>query len=286
MKNEKHFGAVSVATLILAAPLLLAGVMGCAVKSGSGSAGGTTSPPATLPPGPYRFLSGNWEFQPSPTKGPVPFTLLSGYIDEFNNNVGVSDFATAALQVRSTTCYVDQTTIPLTAGITPTHAGFQSFPINLQVLDIGGDKNSTSTQLTGSYSISGGCGDGAYGTLTGQLYTALAGLYSGAVTNDPAHSLQLTLAQNAKGTSDGRSFVTGSATFNGFSCFQTGTLATPNGWVLGSLLSLTFNTNEALGSTVLLTGKFDPAANTLTIFSVAVTGGNCATSLGAATLSH
>lgn len=282
MKNKRQFGAVATALFILT------GLVGCAAKpsSGSGSPTGPTSPPVATPSGPYRFLSGNWEFKPIPTKGPVPFTSLAGYIDEFNNNVGVSDYATAVLQVRSTTCYTDGTTIPLTASVTPTHAGFQSFPIDLQVLDISGDKDPTVTQLTGSYDINGGCGDGAYGNIMGQLYTALSGLYSGAVTNNAAHSIQLTLTQNAKGTSDGRSFVTGSATFNGFSCFKTGTLVSPDGWVVGSSLSLTFNTNEAVPSTVELTGSFNPSADTLAISSVVVTGGNCATSLGSATLSR
>ncbi len=283
----KKVGRLGVLFATMVAAICLAG---CAVKQGSGTSTGPTTPPTTpptaTPSGPYVFLSGNWEFTPSSTKGPVPFTLLAGYLDEFNNSVGVSDFATAALQVRSTTCYTDQTTIPLTGGVTPSHAVFQSFPIDLQVLDLSGNKNTQVTQLAGSYTIAGGCGDGASGNLTGQLYNQLMGQYTGALTNSTTTSIQLSLTQDAKGTSDGRSFVTGSAVFHGFSCFSTGTLVAPNGWVLGSSLSLTFNTNEATGSTVVLTGSFDPAADTLSISSASVTGGGCAGSLGMATLSH
>lgn len=278
-KNRKQFGLL---LLVLSA---LSGISGCGVKPSTGSSSGTTTAPTTTATGPYVFLSGNWEFTPVTTSGSVPFTLLAGYIDEFNNDVDVSDFATAALQVRSTTCYTDQTTIPLTGGVTSTHAAFQSFPIDQQVLDFSGNKDSTVTHLTGTYDIAGGCGNGASGTLTGQLYTALSGQYSGAVINSPAHSMQLTLTQDAKGTSGGRSFVTGSATFSGFPCFTTGVLASPNGWVLGSSLSLTFTTNEAAGSTAVLTGSFNAAGNTLAISSVTVNGGSCATSLGTATLS-
>ncbi len=284
VKNKRRLN-VLFATMVLTTCLA-----GCAVKSGSGTTTGTTTPPTTpptaTPSGPYIAVSGNWEFTPSPTKGPAPFTLLAGYLDEFNNSVGVDDFATAALQVRSSTCYVDQTTIPLTGGVTPTQAVFQSFPINVQVLDLSGIKNTAVSQLTGSYTIAGGCGDGASGNLAGQLYAPLAGQYTGPVTNSAGNSMQLSLAQDAKGTSDGRSFVTGSAIFHGFSCFSTGSLVAPNGWVLGSSLSLTFNTNEAAGSTVMLMGSFDPAADILTISSAAVTGGGCAGSLGTVTLSH
>ena len=147
--------------------------------------------------------------------------------------------------------------------------------------------DSTLTKLTGTYSVNGGCANGVSGNISGQLYASLTGTYAGtSASGNTAATLSLLLAQQAQGTGDGRSLVTGTAQFTGFPCFTQGTLATPSGFVRGSAVTLTFATDDANGATLLLAGTFDPAADQLQLSTVEVQGGACAGSYGTPTLTR
>jgi hypothetical protein len=262
----------------------LAGLAGCSGNSGGGggSKGGTGGGGSSAG---YIYLSGNWEIQATPTSATTPFTALAGFINEQGQNPGVDDLTTAALQVQPSGCYVNATTIPLQGSTQGVDLSLLSFPVNSQFLTIKAKKDATATHLTGSYSISGGCADGATGTLTGTEYADLTGTYAGTVTgSNPAKTMQLDLTQFTQGTGDGVFLEQGSANFTGFACFTKGQLASQNGAVLGSAVSLTFTTNDTGGAQVVMTGTMDSAAQTLTLTSINVNGGTCPGAQGAATL--
>jgi hypothetical protein len=100
-------------------------------------------------------------------------------------------------------------------------------------------------------------------------------------------SLDLTQDPVVDGTGSGTFLVSGSATIGGISCFKTGSIPTPStsvpgSTIIGNQVSLTFADSD--GSLMTLTGTINPAASTLALTSVTVTGGSCAGSLGSATL--
>ena len=270
-------------SLLMAAVGLLAGCSGNGTGSGSSGSGGTGGGTTTPPPN-YKYLTGNWEIVATSTAGTAPFSALAGFINEQATEPGVSDVTTAALQVTPTSCYDNATSVPMQGQTEDTAIKLTSFPVNGQVLTIAGTKNAAATTFTGTYAVAGGCADGATGTLTGTQYAPLTGTYSGAITGKAAETMQLNLTQYTLGTGDGVFLDSGSATFTGFSCFTKGTLAAQNGAVIGSSVTLTFDTNDSQGAQAVLTGTIDAAADTLTLTSVDVTGGSCPGSLGAATL--
>jgi hypothetical protein len=237
---------------------------------------------STPPPAGYAFLTGNWVFQTTPSSGGTPFTGLAGFINEESQNPGVNDVATAALMAMPGGCYQGADTIPLQGTVQASTLGLRSFDVNGQYVTINATKDAKADQLTGTYSVSGGCANGDAGTITGTRYAVLTGSYAGSTGS--GQGLQVTLAQNVQGTGSGTFFVGGTGTFTGFSCFTTGTMAASNGSVIGNAVMLTFATNDAGGGQLVLTGTIDQAAATLTLTSVDVTGGSCAANLGGATL--
>jgi hypothetical protein len=154
-----------------------------------------------------------------------------------------------------------------------------------QTLQINVQTNTAGNQFSGSYSITGGCAGGAKGTATGTEYAPLTGTFTGSTTgSSSAVTLSLALSQYAEGIGTGFFPMTGTAAFNGISCFSQGTLTSDNGSVIGDSVAMTFTTNDTEGAEVQMTGTFDPTATTLTLSSIQVSGGSCSGTLGSATL--
>ena len=239
------------------------------------------------PPAGYTFLTGNWVFQASPTAKQAPFTALDGYVDEQPGDVGVNDLTTAALQAQQpSSCYTGAALIPLQGALQAASLGLRSFSVNGQFVTIAATKDATASHLVGTYTISGGCADGAQGTLTGTRYGELTGTYSGTVPgSNPAKSIQLIISQNVNGSGEGLFLETGSALFTGFACFTKGTIANGSGSIVGNNVTLNVETDDASGATLLLTGTINTAADSISITDATVTGGSCAGQVGAVSLS-
>ena len=258
------------------------GLVGCSHGASAGS-GGTSTGTGTSPSSVN--ISGNWEFHATAAQGSsAPFTVLSGFLNEQGSG-STLNFTTASLEVQSPACYAESPTLSLEGSTQNTQLGLTSFSAAGQVLTINGTTDASSTNLTGTFAVAGGCADGQHGQLTGILYAPLNGNYNGPVVGQSnlLTGMHLTLTQSG-GTSDGLFFLTGSATFSGTSCFSKGTLAYTKGSVSGSVFHISLDTDETSGSQVTLVGTADPAADTLTITSVSIVGGACAGSAGTATL--
>lgn len=269
-----RISATAFAACLAAAGLLLSG---CTTERVAITGGGGVED--------SNYITGNWVIQLTATSGGTPFTQFAGFIDEDQSATDGKNDATAALQGESPdACYAGADVMPLFGNVTGATVYFYSFDVNGQYFTINATKNTGSTQMTGTYSVAGGCDNGAAGTLTGTRYAVLNGTYSGSVTANAAETMNLKLTQNTGGTGAGTFFVSGSATFQGISCFTTGTMADTSGTILGNAVQLAFTTNEANGSQVILAGTIDPTADTLTITSANIQGGDCSASLGGATL--
>lgn len=268
--------------LAIACSLSLTGcVKGGGSGSGSGNTGGTGGS-GTTPPD-YIYLSRNWSFTATPTKGgsTTPYTV-SGVIDEQPGSGG-SHYVTSVLQIGSP-CYAGSEIVPSDGSVTGTRIQTSSFNVASQVLSLDAQKDSTATHLSGTYAITGGCANGESGNISGQSYSALSGSYSGTLQGQAAKSITLNVTQEPFGTGVGTFVVSGTARFTGFSCFTQGTLGTTDAYVRGNAVTLLFNANDPQGAQVTLSGTIDAAAATFTVTSATVTGGTCAGSLGNVTL--
>lgn len=260
-------------------------LLGCV--AGLAGCGGNVSTPvgSSPPPANYDYLTGNWEFVVTGT-GTLPFTAMAGFINETSQTPGTYDPVTAVFQVTpDTACYTGAPTVPLSGSVGLTTLKLTSFSVNGQIVRLSATKDATASTLTGTFQASSGCVKSATGSFTGTRYSALTGTYAGPLSAATIpQTMSLNLTQMSQGTGDGTFQTLGSANFTGFSCFNQGTLLAPSGIVLGSSVSLTFTTNDPSKAQLVLVGKIDPAADTLTVNSATVTGGSCAGSYGPAVL--
>ena len=229
-------------------------------------------------------MTGNWQLQATPTAGPTPFVALSGNFFE-ENTATAAHATTASLLAQSTGCYAASGTVPLRGNVEQPKVALTSFDVDGQVLTLAAQKDEAAETLTGTYSIVGGCADGATGTLTGMRYSALVGTFTGALTADATKTIQISLSQNSLGTSGGTFLTSGSLVVGGISCFMKGSLVSSQSYVSGANVSLVFNTTNVATSQVTLTGTFNQAANSISLTSMQITGSSCAATYGGATLS-
>jgi hypothetical protein len=229
-------------------------------------------------------LTGNWVLETTPTSSISPFTSLAGFINQETMTYAASNNVTAALEAHPDTCYLGADLIPLVGTVKGVTLGLYSFDVNGQYVSISGTSDSSGSHLTGTYSIAGGCANGAAGTFTGTRYAVLTGTYAGTFSVHSGDTVQMALTQNVLGTGSGNFFVSGTATFAGITCFTSGTMTGGTGSIIGNTVQLDFTTNDANGSQVLVSGTIDPTADTFTVSTATVSGGSCAGSLGQATL--
>jgi hypothetical protein len=212
------------------------------------------------------------------------FQSLSGFIYEEAGTAGTQQFTTSAFQIQDpTSCFFGSQTIPSKGYSTGAVLSLRSFSINGQFMAVNANINPDGSQFNGTYVIDGGCANTATGTFIGTLYAPLTGTYSGPI-DGTSKTLQLSITQYIQGNGDGIFLVTGSASFNGFPCFMTGTLLDTGGAVSGNTAHLAFNTPDPTGAQMVLDGTFDTTADTLSLTSITVTSGSCEGSYGTATL--
>ena len=252
--------------------------------AGVGCGGNVQFKTTPSPTGPSSQISGNWEFQLTSTGGAAVFPKAAGSINEQAGAAGQASPVTAALvgtSAQPTSCFASEVNVPLVGSVQASELGLRSFTIDGQYINLAAAADATGATLTGTYSVDGGCANGASGTLNGQQYQLLSGNYSSAPTGSGAQpAVHLTLTQINQATGDGRFLVSGSAAFSGFSCFTKGALSFPDGYVRGSDVELSLSTDDPAGGRVVLSGQFTSAADMITLNSAQVVGGSCPQSFG------
>lgn len=277
--KRPRFSALTLCVLACGAIALI----GCGGKgSGSGSSSGGGSGSSG---GPAVDVTGNWQIQLTATNSPAPISSMAGYLSQ--QGTGSSQYTTASLQAQTSGCFEDASTVPMYGQTSGSDVNLSSFTIDGQVLSINVQANTAGSQFSGTYSIAGGCADGASGSVAGTEYAPVTGTYTGATTGSaPAVTMSLSLSQDAGATGMGTFPLSGSATFTGISCFSAGTLSAEDGSVIGDSVTMQFTTNGTDGSEIQMSGTINPAATTMTLSSIQITGGNCSGALGSATLTR
>jgi hypothetical protein len=252
--------------------------LGCGSKGGTGSGSTGSLPPTT----PDTSLTGNWQFQAASTID-APFTSLSGFVNE-EGIAGDATTTTASLQVQSTGCFSGVKVLDFEGFTKSPLVELNSFPSDSQVISFDLNQQCTAgASLCGTYSVVGGCGDKATGTVIGTKYALLTGMFSTSSTA-PA-GLQMTINQSAQGTGQGNFQVSGSMSFTGISCATSGTIDPTQSFLSGSTLQLVVTIN-AIGSPQLtMYANVNSAATTIALTNVTFAGSSCFQSLNAASLS-
>ena len=251
----------------------------CSLLLVAGCMGGCGSPVGfSLGTNNAASLTGNWQFTATDATGAAAFTSFAGFIDQTT----AADL-TAVFQVQPGTCYLGATTVPASGTVNGTTVSMSSFAINGQYVYITSSATATHNALTGTYQISGGCANGATGTISGTRYAPVTGTYTGSL-GSPEKTASLTLTQGPLGNGSGYSPVTGSATVKGVSCFTTATLNDNSGYVIGSSAQLTFTAAD--GESLAVLGTIDTQAKFITIASATISGGACAGSLGSGSVTQ
>ena len=261
MKNV----SIAVRTLLASFVCLTAG---CG-SGGSASGGGSATPP---PPSAGN-ISGNW--QGSLASSSTMSSSIFGSIDQSGGVTSSGQFTTSVFHITSS-CFVSNPDIPAQGFVDGSAVTLNSFTVASQNVVLNATAGSTGDTLTGTFSIYGGCADGSKGIFTAQRYDPLTGTFSASFPSAPTSTARLLLTQTTADDGGGGFDMTGTASFSGFNCFNSASITEGTGSrVSGSSFILEMATNEAAGSTVAISGTFNPSATYISNLSYKVTGGAC-----------
>ena len=254
--------------------------LGCAKHSGSGS-GGTPGSGSTTPP--TVDLTGNWQFEVT-SSGNVPFSTLSGFLNEQPSSSGDSFPMTASVLVQSNSCFAGSKVLDLSGFTKDPYSQLVAFPSYGQTVTLSLSSSCTNVSLCGSFSVSGGCANGMSGDIVAVKYTQLNGSFQTAAASP--QSLKMSLTQSSQGTGQGYFGVSGTLAFTGVSCLTAVTLDPTQSYLSGSSLHLVATTNAANAAVMTMDGTINVAATGVTLNQVSLAGSSCLDPLNGAGLTQ
>lgn len=224
-----------------------------------------------------QVATGNWYIQAS-----SQVLINASLIPQLGGMLTQTDSTlSGTLHVSNSSCFDWASDIPVAGTMSGNTVTLTANSVTGESITITGAANSGG--ITGSYSISGGCADGDYGTIAAVLVPPVSGNWSGTFasngTNQPATA---SFAQDVPNT-DGFSPLSGSIAFSGSPCFTSGTLEAGQSWSLGNIVQAVVAMND--GSQLTLNGFLTDAstnANTMTV-NFSINGGNCTGQSGSVT---
>ena len=239
---------------------------------GSSSGPSPSGPPAS--PSPQGLnIAGNWQFSTTSTAGIPPLTIAGG-ISQSGSTLG------SVVHVDGSSCFEQPTAIRLTGTLTDGDLSLTSASVNGQVITLAGTitkNNGFPYQLTGTYTIDGGCASGDRGNVTGYNGGAFNGPWYGELTTAGGADIHWGTDQLGQvgASSEGSFGLTGTFNFNG-ACFNSGKLTpgtypTPS-FVLGTSVALNIPTDNG---TIAFVGTDGPDEGGLIEGTYTVTGGSC-----------
>jgi hypothetical protein len=249
-------------TLWLLAALVLCGCGRQQTTSGS--------TPGSPPPPPPQVLNvtGNWQFNSSPTVAGTPAIAVAGGLNQSDNSIS------GAVHVDGSKCFDPPTTVNLTGAVANnSNITLTSAPVAGQVITFTG--TSSDYTFNGTYSISGGCADGEQGKVAGTNVPYMEDNLSGTFTNSGGNTFDATGSITQGGAnSDGSFGISGTAAFQ-TSCFPSGTVISGElsggSYILGTAVALVIDTGNG---TLAFLGTEDAAGDSIS-GSYTVTGGTC-----------
>ena len=252
--------SIGIVTQVIFSACLVA-MFGCATTpSGTTSAVTTTNTKGNI--------TGNWQGTLTPAAGTPQLNTLSGAINQYGASGTAGQFTSGVFHIGAD-CFVASPIVPTEGEVNATAVTLDSYGVNQQFFHLQAQSSADASTFQGTYTVDGGCADGAHGSIAAVRYSALSGTYQSAAT-------MLTVNQDAAATGSGTFLLSGTAKFTGNSCFTAAT-ATEQAvnYVQGSTVHLTLQTNDTAGATYTLTGTANPAADTISDAQYLISGGKC-----------
>lgn len=231
----------------------------------------TTVPTAVAPTGPQLKIPGNWELATLSTVG-MPALAIGGSIIQSGSTLN------GALHVDGSSCFEQPTAIGLTGTLAGGNVSLTSASLDGQVITLAGTiskKDGYPYELTGTYTIDGGCASGEKGNVTGYSVDGINGVWYGNLTTAGGADIHWGTDQLGQvgASSEGSFGLTGNFNFDG-PCFNSGkltpgTFPTPS-FILGTSVALDIPTDNG---TIAFVGTADPDG--LIRGTYTVTGGSC-----------
>jgi hypothetical protein len=232
----------------------------------SGGNGGGSSPTPDM--------SGNWALH-----------VTSAYADAYVGGVLTQSGSTltGVFHVVNSGCYAVLTDVPVTGTISGNTAQLTTASVNGQVLTATLNTSGGSA-VTGTYSISGGCGGGDTGQVAGNRIPSYSGEWKGTFQSQAGVrvGVDARITQSAP-DAHGWYQISGTATFQGSTCFTQGTVS--QSIASGDLVSLAMNTNDTPAGEVDFAGLSDSSGSTLT-GQYQISSGACVGDSGSGTLTR
>ncbi len=264
--------------LLFAALLPLAG---CAVSN-------TSSTAPTTPSQSSSSITGNWQGSLVATAGTAPLTAFAGSFSQNGSQSSAGQYTTAVLHV-SGPCFVDSPLLPLQGNNSAGTIGLDSYTVNGQSLHLSSTASATGSTMQGTYTVAGGCANGASGTFTASRVAPLTGTFTGTVAagSSAGPGVSLALSQAADTTGSGTFLLTGSLTLAGTGCsLSAAAPAAEASYAQGSSLNVQFAATDGSGAAATLVGTADLTGKHIAPLHLTVQGGTCAGTYTAGTLTR
>ena len=202
--------------------------------------------------------------------GDTPLTIAAS-ISQSGSTLG------SVVHVDGSSCFEQQTAIRLTGTLADGNISLTSVSVNEQVITLAGTitkKDGFPYQLTGTYSIVGGCASGNQGNVTGYSVGAFNGSWYGNLTTAGGADIHWGTNQLGRvgASSEGSFGLTGTFNFDG-ACFNSGKLTYPTpSYILGTSVALNIPTDNG---TVAFVGTAGPDEGGLIEGTYTVIGASC-----------
>ena len=231
----------------------------------------------TVPSFSAQLAAGNWYLQASSQAGSGVSQIpqIGGALWQTGSIIS------GVLHVNKSGGFDWATDVPVSGTVNGDSVTLTSDGANGEVVTINGSV--TLNLITGTDSISAGCANGDYGTVTAVLLSPATGNWTGAFTSNGANIAAAAAFSQALPNADGYSPLSGSLTFSGAQCTLSGTLATEQSWILGHVVQAIVNMSD--GSVLALNGFITDVSTSASQMTVnfSFDGGTCSGQTGSVT---
>jgi len=230
--------------------------------------GGKAALTPQTPTGQNLNMAGNWQVSTASTVSGGPPLAIGGSISQSGNSLS------GLVHIDGSNCFDRSTTVGLAGTLTGTNATLTSGSTDGQVITITATTDASADNITGTYSISGGCSNGDRGSVTGFKLSHVGGAFDAVLTSQQGANLDLT-AEMTQDAPDPEGSFGISGTISGTSCVRSGTI-TPgafpmNSYILGTAVSLEVATDNG---TLTFSGTMDPSSGKIS-GTYTLSGGSC-----------
>ena len=184
-----------------------------------------------------KLTQGNWSVTATSSNPAIGTFHVGGNLTQSGNSLSGTMYVAGSL------CFDVSQPISLTGTINRQKVTLASTDINGQVFSVAAIAT-TDSALKGTYTITGGCGNGDSGIAAANVVPSISGTWGGSLIGSGGSSvaLNIELAQNALSSADGTFALTGNLVYAGSGCSVTGTIT--SAFVAGSYILLNAKKNQ------------------------------------------